>query len=53
MSTTKIQKPTCKSPNASPVLWLVYDKRIESKGKVQCIVRARLWFEACLSGFLP
>jgi len=50
MSTTKIQKPTCKSPNASPVLWLVYDKRIESKGKVQCIVRARLWFEARTKG---
>ena len=50
MSTTKIQKPTCKSPNATPVLWLVYDKRIEAKGKVQCLVRARLWFEARTKG---
>jgi len=50
MSTTKIQKRTCKSSNASPVLWLVYDKRLESKVKVQCLVRARLWFEARTKG---
>jgi len=48
MSTTLIRN--FKTPSSNKVLWLVYDKRFETKGKVQCLVRARLWFEARVKG---
>ena len=50
MSTTKRTVYNTQSPNAKPVLWLCYDKRLSFRSKVQCLVRTRLWFEARTKG---